>query len=141
MAKSKHHNVPISMRGHDRKENIICLEDEDHNQIHSTQNVDPGVIRTFYKKTNHLSTDSDEYKRYRQKLLLQYFAGACMLPVRLVNVQAKALKKLVLALCAEKGIEPPKEIGETSPTVQLLYWASQVALLSIEFGWIYITIY
>jgi len=71
--KERHHVIPLSLFGEDRKENIIQLDREDHQVIHFTQNIDSNIIRTFRKKVNHILVSNDYVLNLKKELWDAYF--------------------------------------------------------------------
>lgn len=136
--KEKHHNIPVSFYGPDRKENLVDLDPKDHKLIHKHQNISHQSVRKFRMKTNHLDKGSDEFKRNYANILLRYFAGVVFLPARLITVQANALKALVIAVSKERGKEPPEEPQGLSPTQRVSFWVIHASVLAAQFYCVFI---
>jgi hypothetical protein len=69
----RHHIVPLSLFGEDKKENILCLKASDHQELHNNQNIDSSIIRTFRKRVNHILIPNDYVLNLKKDLWHSYF--------------------------------------------------------------------
>jgi len=101
-----HHVIPVSLLGHDWKENIVRLSEKDHDIIHKTLNLPYHKIRRFRLKTNHMvHRNSQKFVRELKKIHLAFFENSHMLPTRLQNILRNSIRDQVEKIVKENSIE------------------------------------
>ena len=118
-----HHCIPLSMFGWDLPANILRLPRKQHKQIHGSQDVHYQRLRVFRKRTNHLRKDDPRFKAEYLKLLLEFFAGAMLLPAGLIRAQALVIRRMTHLLAKEKDVDKPEDLPREKPLMEhLIYW-------------------
>jgi hypothetical protein len=68
-----HHNIPLSLLGEHKQDNIIRLNSQEHAKLHQTQNIPYDLLRNFRKKVNHILVPNNYVLDFKEDLRLHYF--------------------------------------------------------------------
>ena len=88
----RHHTIPISLQWPDTKENIITIWQQQHTELHHTQDISYKILREYRQKTNEILIPTDYSLQLKGDLWKEFFNWMKVLKMHQCNSVFEQLK-------------------------------------------------